>query len=89
MTIKGKDVFVAGLGCVHVVSTREKGNSIMKIVVEAKLILIVPTPKRDDKPENVVLAAEQFINKFQGFNSSETGTAIGVRIHMHGYKTVE
>lgn len=55
----------------------------MRIEVDAKLILTIPQPKGcKDKPGEVVLAAEQFVNKLQGFNMSTTGAAVGVRIHV-------
>ena len=60
----------------------------MRIEVKAKLILMVPEPKKDDTIPAVVLAAEQFINNLQGFNTSETHTAIGIRIHVGDYQEV-
>ena len=60
----------------------------MKIEVEAKLILMVPEPKKQDTIPNIVLAAEHFINNIQGFNTSETHTAVGIRIHVGDYQEV-
>lgn len=60
----------------------------MKIEVEVRMILTVPNPKEDEQVEDMILAAEQFVNKLQGFNRSATGTAIGVRIHTHDYKEI-
>lgn len=61
----------------------------MKIEVEAKLILTVPNPKEDEKVEDIILAAEQFVNKLQGFNRTTTGSAVGVRIHTLDYKRTD
>ena len=60
----------------------------MKIEVKTKLILMVPEPKKEDTIPDVVLAAEQFINNLQGFNTSTTHTAVGVRIHAGDYQEV-
>lgn len=60
----------------------------MRIEVKAKLILQVPEPKKEDTIPDVVLAAEQFINNLQGFNTSKTHTAVGVRIHVGDFREV-
>lgn len=54
----------------------------MKIEVDAKLLINVPDAKKEDNISNIVLASEQFINKLQGFNTSDTHTAVDVRIHV-------
>lgn len=60
----------------------------MRIEIEAKLILMIPEPKKQDTIPNIVLAAEHFINNIQGFNMSNYGTAVGIRIHVGDYKEV-
>lgn len=86
---KGKDVFIAGLGCVHVVPV-EKGESTMRIEIEAKLILTVPEPKAEESPEDIILAAEQHINDVAAvFTRLGTKTKVGVRIHTKDFKTLE
>ncbi len=54
----------------------------MEIQVDAKLILQIPEPKKEDTIPSIVLATEMFINALQGFNTSDTHTAIGVRAHI-------
>ena len=61
-------------------------TKLMIIEVEVKLILMVPEPKKGELAADFVLAAEHFINRLQGFNTSDTHTAVGVRIHMKDYK---
>lgn len=63
----------------------------MKIEVNAKLILTVPNPKKEEfaGAADIVLAAEQFINNAQAvFSMPETGTQIGVRLHALGIPKV-
>lgn len=56
----------------------------MRIEVKAKIILTIPEPKQDEFAGDFVLATEQFVNNLQGFNMSETHTAVGVRLHVSG-----
>lgn len=57
----------------------------MKIEVEAKLILTVPKPAKGVIVEEIILATEQHINNTEAvFSMLETGTQVGVRIHVSG-----
>lgn len=63
----------------------------MKIEVEAKLILTVPSPKKEEfaGAMDIVLAAEQHINNAEAvFSMPETGTQVGIRIHTQGIPKV-
>ena len=65
-------------------------SKFMKIEVEAKLILTVPSAKDDEKAADVVLATEQYINKLHGvmIMDKPTFTHVGIRIHCHDYQVV-
>lgn len=55
----------------------------MQIHVTANLILTVPSPRKNESVEDIMLAAEQHINDVAaGFTRLGTKTQVGVRIHI-------
>ncbi len=64
-------------------------SKFMKIEVEAKLLLTVPSAKDDEKAADVVLAVEQHINNCEILTMLETGTHVGIRIHVKDFKGQE
>jgi len=56
----------------------------MKIEIDARLILTVPSPKGNDNAESIVLATEMAINEMAYFIVPKTGTTVGVQIHVSG-----
>ena len=60
----------------------------MKIEVEAKLILTIPRPVKENSVDKILLEAEQEINCRQGFIMPETKTQVGIRIHIQKGKEV-
>ncbi len=59
----------------------------MRIEVQAKLILTVPNPKKEEfaGAADIVLAAEQEINqRMARFYMPKTETQVGIRIHISG-----
>lgn len=61
----------------------------MKIEIKAKLILTVPSPKKNDSVADTVLAAEQAINEMAFFVVPKTETTVGIRIHISGKHSPE
>lgn len=63
----------------------------MRIETKAKLILTIPDPKKEEfaGATDVVLTAEQHINNAEAvFSMPETGTQVGIRIHVQGIPKV-
>jgi len=75
-----------------------KGESTMrfvKIEIEAKLILTIPSAKDDEKAEDFVLAAERHINDGELMTMcpgkdkpASSGTLVGIRIHTKDFKVL-
>lgn len=72
-------------------------SKFMKIEVEAKLILTVPSIMHDEEAADIILAAEQHINQNglmmmppeKGESGPLSGTRVGIRLHTKGdYTTV-
>lgn len=61
----------------------------MKIEVETKLILTVPSARDDEEAADVVLVVERHINEAGLLiMDNSTHTHVGVRIHCHDFKTL-